>query len=61
MAQEEALLGLATTRELMEELKSRSEVGSVDGTFDADVASDMDIYLQGCSLEFLNYRTVDHG
>jgi hypothetical protein len=56
-------LGLATTRELMEELSARSRIQAEPGTMDRDVASDMEIYLgrrqgvQGCSEEFLNYRT----
>ncbi len=56
---EEPNLGLATTAELMMELKSRSEIHAESGTYDRDVASDMDIFLDQCSETFLNYKTVD--
>jgi len=58
MSFNEANLGCASTRELMEELRARSEVHANDD-MDKDVRSDMVIYLNGCTEEFLEYRTVD--
>ena len=55
---DQPFLGLATTRELMLELQARSEVHSDDGTVEADIKSDMSIYLDRCAEDFLNYRTV---
>ena len=52
---EEANLGLATCRELLEELKTRGEIH-----YDQlNCASVFNFYLTSLPEEFLNYRTID--
>lgn len=48
------MLGLATTRELIEELRARAEVDKL--WFVVDAANDLLIEL---AEDFLDYRTVD--
>lgn len=57
-----ANLGLATTREMLEELQARGRAGVVrsDEKDSIHLESDADHLLKCLSAETLDYRTVDH-
>jgi hypothetical protein len=54
------LLGLATTRELLEELKTRALVRMGKGDAQETLLGDLIYALGYLPIDDLNYRTVDH-
>lgn len=55
----EPLLGLATTREIMDELRARFQVTYHPTEFDRDVVWRLNALLAKLPAEVLDYRTVD--
>lgn len=61
MACEEAHLGLATTRQLLEELWARAGMnGCLRSSADRSIHEHVEPLLETLPEEYLEYRTVDH-